>query len=141
MGTDTRSVAISQNQHYIKTIAEVLLLCSKQEIALRGYRESSDSMNWDKFFLEILNLIGEHDPIVKHRIMHGPKNATYTSPGIQNTLLNIMAKSKMRYVMLLNKLEFTQYWPMNAKTVARLNNWQLSFSMLTSTQLHNMSAF
>ena len=42
-------------------------------------------------FLEILNLIADHDPIVKRRITHGPKNATYTSPQIQNALLTIMA--------------------------------------------------
>ena len=90
MGNDTRSISISQNRHYIKTVAEVLLLCSRQEIAIRGHRESSDSMNRGNF-LEILHLIAEHDPIIKHRIEHGPRNATYTSPEIQNILLNIMA--------------------------------------------------
>ena len=31
-----------------------------------------------------------HDPIVHHRLNDGPKNAAYTSPDIQNTLLNVM---------------------------------------------------
>ena len=37
-----RSLTISQNCHYIKTIAEILLFCSRQEVALRGHRESNE---------------------------------------------------------------------------------------------------
>lgn len=35
-----RNEQIKQNCHYLKTIAEILLLCSKQEIALRGHKEA-----------------------------------------------------------------------------------------------------
>ena len=34
---------IKSNHHYIKTIAEVILLCAKQELAVRGHKESSKS--------------------------------------------------------------------------------------------------
>ena len=85
-----RSTTLSQNRHYVKTIAEILLLCSKQEIALRGHRESNDSMNRGNF-LEILHLVAQHDADVKHRLENGPNNAMYTSPEIQNSILHIMA--------------------------------------------------
>ena len=85
-----RSVTISQNRHYLETIADIILLCSRQEIALRGHRESSNSMNRGNF-LEILHFIAKQDPAVKHRLENGPKNATYTSPEIQNSILHIMA--------------------------------------------------
>ena len=36
---------IRKNRHYIKTVAEVLLLFSKQEMSFRGHDESSESLN------------------------------------------------------------------------------------------------
>ena len=85
----TRSQLIAKNQHYLKTILEVLLLCSQQEIALRGHDESMKSPNRGNF-LEILKLIASHDEVVRDRLTCGPKNAMYTSPNIQNELLDIM---------------------------------------------------
>ena len=78
-----------KNRHYVKSVAEVLLLCSRQEIALRGHRESIESQNRGNF-LELLTLVAKHDPIVQERISQGPRNATYTSPGIQNDMLRTM---------------------------------------------------
>ena len=70
-------------------IAEVILLCSRLEIALRGHDESSVSLNKGNF-REIMQLVAKHDPIVKQRLEQGPQNATYLSPEIQNLLLHIM---------------------------------------------------
>ena len=81
---------IENNRHYMKTIAEILLVCSHQEIALRGHRETQTSLNRGNF-REILELIANHDPIIRCRLTDGPRNATYTSADIQNEILNIMA--------------------------------------------------
>ena len=67
----------------------MILLCALQEIALRGHNESTDSVNRGNF-REILQLVAEHDVVVKERLCHGPQNAKYTSPEIQNLLLTIM---------------------------------------------------
>ncbi len=83
-----RAEQVLKNRHYLKTIA--VLLCSKQEIAIRGHRESSNSNNKGNF-REILDVVAKHDPLVQQRLLHGPRNAVYTSPNIQNTILNIMA--------------------------------------------------
>ena len=40
-----RSQLITKNRHYLKTILEVLMVCSQQEIALRGHDESMKSLN------------------------------------------------------------------------------------------------
>ena len=85
-----RPMMISNNRHYVKAICEVLLLCSRQEIGLRGHREGSDSLNRGNF-LEILYLVAQHDPLVQRRLNHGPMNAKYTSPDIQNEVLGVMA--------------------------------------------------
>ena len=42
-------------------------------------------------FLQILSLVASHDTTVQERLLHGPRNAVYTSPDIQNSLLNVMA--------------------------------------------------
>ena len=85
-----RAQLVADNRHYLRTVIEVLLLCSQQEIALRGHDESLKSLNRGNF-IEILKLIAIHDEIVKSRLTCGPKNAIYTSPNIQNELLHIMS--------------------------------------------------
>ena len=42
-------------------------------------------------FLEILNLVANHDPVIKDQLKNGSKNAKYTSPAIQNSLISVMA--------------------------------------------------
>ena len=59
-----RSQLIAKNRHYLRTILEVLLLCSQQEIALRGHDESEKSLNRGNF-IEILKLIASHDQIIR----------------------------------------------------------------------------
>ena len=92
-----RSQLIARNRYYLRTILEVLLLCSQQEIALRGHDESEKSLNRGNF-LEILKLIASHDEIIKDRLTCGPRNAMYTSPIIQNELLDIMGVMVQRII-------------------------------------------
>lgn len=72
-------------------IIDVILLCAKQNLALRGHRENEQSLNKGNF-MEILHMIARVDKIVAARLKSGPRNATYTSPAIQNTILNILGK-------------------------------------------------
>ena len=55
---------IESNRQNLKTISEILLVCSHQEIALRGHEESKTSLNRGNFL--------------------------YTSADIENGLLNVM---------------------------------------------------
>ena len=84
------SQQIHHNRHHVKTIAEVLRLCAMQDLALRGHREE-DSHNPGNF-LKILELIGNHDSVVREQLRNGPQNATYTSPDIQNSVLQIVGE-------------------------------------------------
>ncbi len=86
---NARAEQVASNRHYIKTIAEVILLCARQDISLRGHREAMDSTNRGNF-LEMLSLVAKHDDSVQQHIKNNPRNATYTSPDIQNALLNVM---------------------------------------------------
>ncbi|XP_041856904.1 zinc finger MYM-type protein 1-like [Melanotaenia boesemani] len=81
---------VAENQHYIKTLAEILVLTVTENIAQRGHRESQDSEQ-KGVFLSMLDLLGNHDPIIKKRLEQHAKNAKYTSKTIQNEILECLA--------------------------------------------------
>ena len=85
---------IQDNRHYMKTVAEVLLLTASQNISQLGHHEDEDTAAGEENtgnFLAILQLIAKHDAVVAERIAEGPKNAKYTSKDIQNEVIGIMA--------------------------------------------------
>ena len=84
-----RSIKIKENRHYFGVIADIILFCAKQNLALRGHREGDQSLNRGNF-IEMLHLIGKVDEVVAARLKSGPRNATYTSHAIQNTILHIL---------------------------------------------------
>ncbi|XP_019905690.2 zinc finger MYM-type protein 1 isoform X1 [Esox lucius] len=84
------SMWTQENKHYIKTIADVLLLTATQNISLRTHRETMESDNRGNF-LAILDLIGKHDPIVQKKLT-GDHNSKYTSHEIQNEVLDTLAE-------------------------------------------------
>ena len=85
----SRKNLIETNRHYIRTVAEVLLKCCQQDMALRGHREDDISFNRGNF-REWLDVVANHDDVIKNKLQSGPHNAIYTSPDIQNTVINIM---------------------------------------------------
>ena len=93
----SRNLQIQENRHYMRTLAEIILLCARQDLGLRGHRESQSSLNRGNF-LEVLHLIAKHDKVVEERLQCGPRNAAYTSPEIQNSLLNILGNMVRRTI-------------------------------------------
>lgn len=79
---------VSENRHYLKTIADILRLTCTQNISQRGHNEKDSSFNRGNF-LEILNLVAKHDKIVYSRL-NGPGNAKYTHSSVQNAILTII---------------------------------------------------
>ncbi len=53
---NNRAEMIKKNIHYFQAISDTILTCSQHDIALRGHRETTDSMNRGNF-LEILSLL------------------------------------------------------------------------------------
>ena len=88
----SRNTTLANNQHYIKTIAKILLFCSRQEIGICGHRKDKSSMNRGNF-LEPLDLVAKHDTVLQQKLLTHPKmqHIHNTSPQIQNDLLHIMA--------------------------------------------------
>ena len=85
----TRHQQILENRQCIQALARVILFCGRQGIALRDHREADLDRNRGNY-LELLELIAVHDSVVADKLHNGPRNATYTSPNIQNSLLNIL---------------------------------------------------
>ena len=72
-------------------------MCAKQNMALRGHRESAESSNRGNF-LANMDLIANHDSVIKEKL-HGQRNAVYTSPQIQNHLLQLMGNAVRQRVI------------------------------------------
>ena len=96
---------LRSNIHYIKTIAEIVLLCARQEIALRGHDESVDSQNPGNFRV-ILDLVARHDDSFRQSYKGAARNALYTSPEIQNELAVNMSNMISKFA-LISEMLFT----------------------------------
>lgn len=75
---------VEENRSYIKTLADVLLLTATQNIEQRAHCESEQSGNKGNF-LEILEMIAKHNPVV------GKRQFKFTSNTIQNEILQCLA--------------------------------------------------
>lgn len=107
MMNDENRKQIKENQQYIKTIGQVLRLTAIQNIAQRGHNENDESRNRGNF-LEILQVVGDHDSFIQKRLSEGPRNAMYTSKNIQNEILQILAG--MVQEDILKEVKSSQYF-------------------------------
>ena len=80
--------AAMDNPIYITSVAKVVNICGREALPLRGHDESVTSDNRGNF-IELLDLLGEHDLVVRKKL--SAKRAFYTSPQIQNEKIQIQA--------------------------------------------------
>ena len=76
------------NRIYISSVAEVVNLCGRQALPLRGHDESTSSDNRGNF-IELLDLVGQYDLVVRKKL--SAKKAFYTSPQVQNEMIQIQS--------------------------------------------------
>ena len=83
----SRAKQVEINKHILKKIIENLILCGRQNIAIRGHTEDRS------YFMAILQYLATEDEVL-HNHLTCPVNpkAKYTSPDIQNELLSIIGK-------------------------------------------------
>ena len=139
----TKMAAISRqdfldNRHHIKTVAQVVVVCSVQDMGLRGHREgflvdsSGDPVELDfncgnrnrGNFLGILSSYAIHDPIIKRKLMSGSSHAQYTHHSIQDQLLPLPAKYV--HTDILSSLKSSKYFAImcdEAKDVGKKSNY------------------
>ena len=90
---------VLRNRRVVATHVEILLLCAKQEIALRGHREDAASKNRGNF-LAIAEYTKKKCPDHATDVARLPKNAQYTHHEIQNELLEISASLLLRQIQV-----------------------------------------
>ncbi|MES9906785.1 MAG: DUF4371 domain-containing protein [Sedimenticola sp.] len=76
---------VADNRHILHRILEVILLCGKQNIAIRGRTEEKSN------FRAILQAFAETDDILSKHLASGDARAKYTSPEVQNELIELCA--------------------------------------------------
>lgn len=81
--SNAHSKQVQDNRMYVERVADILRFTAVQGIAQRGHDESNTSDNKGNY-LELLNLLGKYDEIVKKK--DGPANA------IQDEILGILSR-------------------------------------------------
>ena len=87
---------IQSNKTVLPLIVDAVMLCAKQQIALRGHRHysinfaESPAQN-EGNFIAILHLLAESNPELKRHLISGPANARYTSKTVLNEIISVMA--------------------------------------------------
>ena len=89
---------MDRNMHVIKSLLKIVILCGKQGIALRGHRDdhidwSSKSPTNEGNFIQLVRFRAETDALLAKHLAEAPRNAVYTSKGIQNELIDVVALS------------------------------------------------
>ncbi|XP_061181206.1 zinc finger MYM-type protein 1-like [Saccostrea echinata] len=79
-----RKAQVSKNRHILKKIMEVLLLCGKQNIPIRGHVPERSN------FIAILHSMAQGDEILAEHLS-GNRKTLYTSSDIQNEIINLLA--------------------------------------------------
>lgn len=123
--SSARQEQVKKNRFYIKSVSEVILLCARNDIALRAHNESAVSIKPGNF-RSILQLVTWHDPSLLQSLQKNPSNATYLSPEIQNELLQVMGDILRHQIQEeVNKVGFLRCFVMNQETYQRKSKWQL----------------
>ena len=92
-----RKKKIEENRQKLVPIFDAIIVCGRQELALRGHRDDAKyqaapgdySMEKTGNFLELLNFrVRGGDNFLKEHLFKCSKNATYISKTTQNELIN-----------------------------------------------------
>ena len=113
-------------------MAEAILFCGNQCLALRGDQKTLSEENVNKNqgnFLAALKMLAKHDKIVHDHLyslgIMSAKNARYTSPRIQNEIINIISNDIIRK-HLVSEIKKSGFFSIMADEVTSHNKEQLS---------------
>ena len=132
--SSTHSKQVEENRLKIRSIAETIIFCGRQGIALRGHRDDRPSVEEDPNknhgnFLALLQFrVQSGDKVLSDHLKSAGSNATYTSKTIQNELIEICGDI-IRY-KILTKIRQAKYFSIIADEATDVSNdEQLSISI------------
>ena len=94
---NAKAANIEKNWHILRAVAEAVVYCGRQCIALRGDHEQPDSAGNPGNFLALMKLFSNHDEVLQEHMKHPQmRNATYISPRTQNEMIDIVGKQMIQ---------------------------------------------
>ncbi|KAL7381304.1 hypothetical protein ABVT39_003601 [Epinephelus coioides] len=88
---------MERHREHVKVVLDIVMLCAKLEIPLRGHRETEDTLIKGNF-LELFKFMSKYAPEIDNRLKELPRNATLMSHQVQNELLEAAASILLRKI-------------------------------------------
>ena len=82
---------LEQNRYYVKSIAEIIQFIAVNELALRGEYNLDEHIE-ESLFIRLFQYTLKKDKELADCYLKIPKNACYTSPEIQNEVIDILTE-------------------------------------------------
>ena len=122
--TDT----VASNRQKLALILKVILLCGRQNIALRGHRDNITDLENDTLstenhgnFWDILQFrVDSGDTVIGEHLATAARNATYTSSVIQNQLVDVLCHQIRQKI--LDKVKRATWYTVIADEVTDISN-------------------
>ena len=125
---------VSTNRKKLQSIIETIILCGRQNIPLRGTYDTTLDLerhacvNHGNFWALLQFRVSAGDLALKEHLATAPKNATYTSPDIQNQVIDIIGDHILEKI--LSKVKRAQFFTLIADEVTdRSNKEQLGLAL------------
>ena len=120
---------IASNRQKLASIVETILLCGRQNIPLRGHRDSLNDFEHDpsaqhgNFWALLHFRVAAGDTVLKEHLLSGSvvkRNATYTFYRIQNEILDILGNIITQKI--LTNIKMASYYTIIADEVTDCSN-------------------
>jgi len=103
-----RLCAIQNNRNALKPIVDTILLCARQNIPIRGHRDSgritsaeNTDVNEGNFRALLRYRVRGGDEVLSKHLFHGAGNAQYISPEIQNDLISAAMHCAVIWIIII----------------------------------------
>lgn len=118
---------IQKNRQTLRSIVETIIFCGRNNIALRGHRDSGtdvevygEQSNHGNFWALMNFRVSAGDTHLRDHLQRAARNATYTSPDTQNQLINILGDHIRNIIM--NKVRSSHCFTVIADEVTDCSN-------------------
>ena len=81
--------SLKERREILLSLIDIIVCLAKRNIPFRGHIWNKETKRENGNFDFFVHWKSEFDPVLKHHIEHCSKNASYTSPAIQNELITL----------------------------------------------------
>ena len=119
---------VATNRKKLRSITETIILCGRQNIPLRSHRDSGMDVECDtnvsrgNFWALLQFRVAAGDITLGEHLAKAPRNAIYTSPDVQNQVINILGDHIRGKI--LSKVREAQFFTLVADEVTDSSNME-----------------